>query len=176
MGTSPSDIRKEILAGGSLPGEYSLGPSSGSLVGSPRVTSIVFTPWLTKNELKLALLMPHDYVLFPISFSIVLAVAWNRRSVVCNVILCRKVTLSPPNRKNVTWTKRCGKHQRWAKIHVVSTSFSNFSVFFEVSRTPVTGKTDSWLLKQSTKVGTFEASWCIFYRPLHSPPLYIVLE
>ena len=96
MDTSPSDIRKEILAGGSLPGEYSLGPSSGSLVGSPRVTSIVFTPWLTKNELKLALLMPHDYVLFPISFSIVLAVTWNRRSVVCNVILCCKVNLSHP--------------------------------------------------------------------------------
>ena len=49
MDSLPSVIGQEILAGGSPPGESSLGPSSGSLVGSPRVTSSVTDQHFQQN-------------------------------------------------------------------------------------------------------------------------------
>lgn len=44
MNISPSDDRQEILHGGTPPGVSSSAPSSASLVGSPSVTSHVFSP------------------------------------------------------------------------------------------------------------------------------------
>lgn len=44
MDISPSDNRQEIPTAGLPPGESSPGQSSGDSVGSPRVTSHIFTP------------------------------------------------------------------------------------------------------------------------------------